>query len=201
MQLDEAIASRRSIRHFDPREVPPELVQELIAAACTAPAPHRTRPWRFIHVISRDSRTRLAEALERAWRADMERDGSPMDGLEARIARSRRQLLEAPVLLLACLALEGAHPWPDERRRRAERDMFMQSLGASLQNLLLAAHSRGLAAYLKGAPLFCPQAVASALQLPPGWEPAFFVLLGYPAQGFVSPPRPDLRLEDFLTRR
>ncbi|MFQ5815094.1 MAG: CoB--CoM heterodisulfide reductase iron-sulfur subunit B family protein, partial [Candidatus Hydrothermarchaeaceae archaeon] len=46
---------------------------------------------------------------------------------------------------------------------RAEHDMFMQSLGAALQNLLLAANAYGLAGYLKGAPLICQTAVAEAL--------------------------------------
>ena len=79
--------------------------------------------------------------------------------------------------------------------------MYMQSLGAALQNLLLAAHARGLGGYLKGAPLFCRAAVAEALALPDGWQPAFLVLLGYPADGARPPPRPEPRPEDFLLSR
>jgi nitroreductase len=79
--------------------------------------------------------------------------------------------------------------------------MFVQSLGAALQNLLLAAHALGLAGYLKGAPLFCRDAVASALDLPNAWEPAFLVLLGYPAAGLQLPPRPEIDLDSFLARR
>lgn len=193
MDALEAIRSRRSLRRFAPREVPDGLVDELVEAACAAPAPHHSRPWRFVQVRP-ETRPRLAEAMADAWRAD-----GPVD--DAAVERSHRQLTDAPVLLLACLDLEDARPWPDDRRRLAERDMFVQSLGAGLQNLLLAAHARGLAGYLKGAPLFCRDAVTAALDLPSGWETAFLVLLGYPEPGAQPPPRPPVASRDFLIRR
>jgi coenzyme F420-0:L-glutamate ligase/coenzyme F420-1:gamma-L-glutamate ligase len=200
MQALEAIAGRRSVRRFAPREVPRALLRELVAAACAAPAPHHSRPWRFVE-LRREMRLRLAEAMAAVWRADLEADGQPPEAIERSLARSRRQLTEAPLLLLACLEEEGARRWPDSRRRGAERDMYMQSLGAALQNLLLVAHARGLGGYLKGAPLFCRATVAEALGLPPGWQPAFLVLLGYPAAGSQPPPRPPLHIQDFLIER
>lgn len=194
MDVLEAIAGRRSVRGFADREVPPDVLRQLIAAACAAPAPHHSCPWRFVEV-SLEVRTGLIEAMAVAWRAD-----SP-DVPRASLQRSRRQLGGAPLLLLACLDLAAARDWPDERRRAAERDMFVQSLGAALQNLLLAAHALGLAGYLKGAPLFCPDAVASALALPDGWQPAFLVLLGYPASDADPPPREQPDLGSLLARR
>ena len=194
MDALEAIASRRSLRRFASRGVPPALVRDLVEAACAAPAPHHSRPWRFVQVRP-ETRLRLADAMAGAWRADSD------DAAEPAVARSRRQVTDAPVLLLACLDLEGARPWPDERRRSAERDMFVQSLGAALQNLLLAAHARGLAGYLKGAPLFCREAVVATLDLPPAWQPTFLVLLGYPRDGAQPSPRPPLALDDLLAER
>jgi coenzyme F420-0:L-glutamate ligase/coenzyme F420-1:gamma-L-glutamate ligase len=188
MRALDAIATRRSLRRFAPRDVSPTAVRELIAAACAAPAPHHSRPWRFVEV-RRDARLRLSEAMAEAWRADAKADGRAPASIEASLARSRRQLSDAPLLLLACLEMEGARDWPDDRRRAAERDMYMQSLGAALQNLLLAAHALGLGGYLKGAPLFCQAAVVEALGLPDGWQPAFLVLLGYPAED-PEPPAP-----------
>jgi coenzyme F420-0:L-glutamate ligase/coenzyme F420-1:gamma-L-glutamate ligase len=191
----EAITGRRSVRRFARREVSPDLLPELIAAACAAPAPHHSRPWRFVQVTPA-SRPRLVQAMAEAWRADL-----PAGAADGPLDRSRRQLSDAPLLLLACLDLTDARDWPDERRRAAERDMFVQSLGAALQNLLLAAHALGLAGYLKGAPLFCRDAVAAALDLRAGWQPAFLVLLGYPAEDLDPPPRPDADLDSHLTRR
>jgi coenzyme F420-0:L-glutamate ligase/coenzyme F420-1:gamma-L-glutamate ligase len=200
MDVSEAITGRRSVRRFARRDVPSDLLRRLIAAACAAPAPHHSHPWRFVE-IGPGSRTRLAEAMAAAWRADLEADRQPSRAVERSLARSRRQLTEAPLLLLACLEQEGARRWPDGRRRRAERDMYVQSLGAALQNLLLAAHARGLAGYLRGAPLFCQRAVAKALGLPSRWQPAFLVLLGYPAEGYRPSARPEIRADDLLIER
>ncbi len=200
MDILEAIATRRSVRRFATREVPRDVVRELIAAACTAPAPHHSRPWRFVEVRP-ETRPRLIEAMAAAWRADLEADGRSTQAHEAPLARSRRQLADAPLLLLACLQAEAARDWPDERRRGAERDMYVQSLGAALQNLLLAAHARGLGGYLKGAPLFCPAAASEALSLPNGWQPAVLVLLGYAAGNSEPALRPAVRADDFLIER
>lgn len=79
--------------------------------------------------------------------------------------------------------------------------MFVQSLGAALQNMLLAAVERGLVGYIKGAPLFCATAVREALELPDGWEPAFLVLLGHPEEGFEPPPRTEIEVGDVMVER
>lgn len=200
MEALDAIATRRSVRRFAPRDVPRDIVGKLIAAAGAAPAPHHTRPWRFVEVRV-ETRARLVEAMAAAWRADLVADGRPPQAIERPLARSRRQVAEAPLLLLACLVDGDARDWPDERRRGAERDMYVQSLGAALQNLLLAAHALGIGGYLKGAPLFCRSAVAEALRLPRGWQPAFLALLGYPAEGFPPPSRPAARADDLLIER
>jgi len=195
------IAARRSIRRFDDTPVHADVVRELVALACTAPAPHHSRPWRFVHVASDEARDRLTDAMTEAWVADMQAEGRSVHEVQKLVERSRRQIAEAPVILLSCLALDETRPWPDETRRAAERDMFVQSLGAALQNLLLAAPEHGLAGYLKGAPLFCGPAIRAALALPADWQPAFLVLLGYPQPGFEPPQRGEVELGEYLAER
>ena len=79
--------------------------------------------------------------------------------------------------------------------------MFAQSTGAALQNLMLAAHGRGLASYWISAPVFCPAAVRQVLGLPPEFEAQALVALGYPQPGSEPPPRPPLTVGDFLIQR
>jgi len=196
-----AIAARRSVRRFASMPVDGATVEHLVALACAAPAPHHSRPWRFVHVRTQHARDRLADAMTGAWRADLERDAKPVLELAALLRKSQAQLAEAPVLLLACLSLDAERAWPDEKRRRAERDMFVQSLGAALQNLLLAAGEAGLAGYLKGAPLFCADAVREALDLPTDWEPTFLVLLGYPQEDTDPRLRDPVDVDEFLIER
>jgi F420 biosynthesis protein FbiB-like protein len=71
--------------------------------------------------------------------------------------------------------------YPDARRADAERLMAVQSTAMALQNLLLLAHAEGLAACWMCAPLFCPDTVRTALDLPTDWQPQALITLGYPA--------------------
>ncbi len=197
LALDEAILGRRSVRRFLPRPVPPALLRELVSLAACAPAPHHSQPWRFV-ALSPRAREALGEAMGGAWRRDLLADGVAPAEVERLLSRSRRRLIAAPALLLACVDLSAARPWPDERRRRAERDMFVQSLGAALQNLMLAAHARGLGSCLLGAPLYCQEEVRAALGLPRDWEPAFLVEVGYPDPSYRPRDRETPALEGLL---
>lgn len=199
--VSQAISFRRSVRKFTAQPVDPALINEIIALACLAPAPHHSRPWRFVNVATEDAREALADAMSDSWRADLEAEARTVHEIAALLEKSRLQVTDPPVVLLACITLDEARPWPDARRRAAERDMFVQSLGAALQNILLAAEERGLAGYLKGAPLFCAELLKEALSLPAGWEPTFLVLLGHADPGFLPSRREDINPADFLLQR
>jgi coenzyme F420-0:L-glutamate ligase/coenzyme F420-1:gamma-L-glutamate ligase len=199
--VSDVIEQRRSVRQLAADPVDPDLVRELVALACLAPAPHHSRPWRWAHVVSKHAREALADAMGESWLADLAAEKRSVREVDRLIARSRAQITEAPVLIVACLETDEARDWPDGRRRSAERDMFVQSLGAALQNLLLAAVERDLVGYIKGAPLFCGPAIVEALDLPDAWEPAFLVLLGYPAPGFEPPPRGQWDIGEVMIER
>jgi coenzyme F420-0:L-glutamate ligase/coenzyme F420-1:gamma-L-glutamate ligase len=191
MDAYQAILERRSLRQLSTLPVAKPLLQKVLYAACVAPAPHHTRPWRFVLLESPRARRRLAEAMGEAWRRDLEGDGVTPARIAALLSRSQRQIEEAPALVLACLAPEGLRRWPDERRQRAEWGMAQQSAGAALQNIMLAAHNEGLASYWISAPLFCPDAVREALELPQEYVAQALVALGYPAGEATPRPRPE----------
>src|SRR2546422_6235801 len=69
-----AISARRSVRKFARLTVDGDTVERLVALACTAPAPHHSRPWRFVQVGA-ESRERLADAMGGAWRGGPQRRG------------------------------------------------------------------------------------------------------------------------------
>jgi len=200
MTLDATLAGRRPVRQFSPRPVEPALVEEVIAAACLAPAPHHSRPWRFV-ILSADARAALTDAMGERWRQDLARDRVPEARIRRLLDRSRARLAAAPVLILAGVVGDAQRPWPDQRRQRAEELMFAQSLGAAIQSLMLAAHARGLGSYWLSAPLFCPEAVRLALDLPPDFQPQALIALGYPREGLRLPPRPPLAVRDHIIDR
>ena len=200
MDALDAIRTRRSLRQLDPKPVGRDLLDEAIAMACLAPAPHHTRPWRYV-IVSPERRGPLAAAMGAAWRADLERDGHAEAVIAKLLAKSRRQITSAPALVLACLTHEGLRDWPDDRRARNEWAMAQQSVGAGMQNMMLAAHALGLASYWISAPLFAPEAAREALSLPDDYVAQAFVVLGYPAQGAAPKPRPGVDVSELVIER
>lgn len=204
MDAIEAIRTRRSIRGLEGPALTREEVASLVQFGLMAPAPHHTRPWRFVHVLP-DRRAALARAMGEAWRRDMEADGVPREQQERALGRSRRQLVEAPTLLVGCIVGEGLREWPDERRWRAEWTMAAHSFGAALQNVLLAAHARGLAGYWISAALYAQEAVRATLDLDAidgaEWRPQACIALGRRSGAYQPFDRPAPDLDSALIER
>ena len=182
INLAELIRSRRSIRRYMPRPIPPELIDQLLEAAIWAPSAHNRQPWRFVVIEREDAKHRLATAMGVPLRRDLAADGAPPDLIERDAGRSHARITGAPLLILICLTMADMDHYPDARRAAHEAHMAAQSAAMAGQNLLLAAHALGLGACWMCAPLFCPEGVRAALSLPDDWEPQGLITLGYPAE-------------------
>jgi F420 biosynthesis protein FbiB-like protein len=110
-------------------------------------------------------------------------------------------LRAAPAALLGCLTWEGLDRYPDEARRRAEYGMSLLSLGAAVENLMLAATDRGFASCWVAAPIFCPEVARDSLALPSEWLPHALVLVGRPDPDYVGRERPPIPLDDLRVYR
>jgi len=154
----------------------------LLEAAIWAPSAHNREPWRFAVVERQSQKEFLAREMGARLRSDLRADGVPEAAIEQDAARSYDRITSAPVLVALCLSMADMDTYPDEKRSRAEHLMAVQSVAMAGQNLLLAAHEAGLGACWMCAPLFCPDVVQSALDLPPDWQPQALLTLGYPAE-------------------
>jgi coenzyme F420-0:L-glutamate ligase / coenzyme F420-1:gamma-L-glutamate ligase len=194
------IESRRTVRSFRDEDVPEDVLARAVAAAVTAPAPHHTRPWRFLRLTDA-TRTRLLDAMAARWRRDLADDATDPAVVERRIARSDEVLRRAPVLLAPFVVLEGAHVYPDATRATAERDMFLLAGGAALGNLQVALAADGVGAAWISSSLFCPDTVRAVLDVDGTWQPLGLLAVGWPGTDHVSRPRPDLDVTTFLETR
>ena len=201
MNAYQAITERRSLRQLSTLPVPQPLIDKLLYAACLAPAPHHTKPWRFVNLETATSKSRLAEAMGAAWKVDLQGDGVAEEQIAFLLERSHRQIESAPALVLGCLVADGLRDWPDARRKRAEFRMAIQSIGCSMENMMVAAQAEGLASYWISAPLFCQDAVRDALDLPPEYESQALVVFGYPEAGVTPRTREEPDLATLLQRR
>ena len=194
------VEARRSIRAFRAAPVAPALLDTLVEAACLAPAPHHSRPWRWVVLADPARQAALADGMGARWRADLAADGVSPARIDELVAASRARLVGAPAALLGCLTHEGLDRYPDERRQRAEWGMALLALGAAVENLMLTATASGLASCWVAAPIFCPEEAGAALGLDAAWAPHALVLVGYPDPAYVARTRPAVELATMRTR-
>lgn len=157
MDLMEALRTRRSVRQWKPDPVPDEKLKELVRAAAWAPSGSNNQPWAFVIIREQGRLKRLRAAAP---------------GIAGR----------ATAVVLICLDRTRA----DKEAGTREYDMAHLSLGAAMQNLLLAAHDQGLGACAIGS--FHPASLASIVSLPPHLELKLLIALGYPVSQPKAPP-------------
>ncbi|WP_328387739.1 coenzyme F420-0:L-glutamate ligase [Nocardia sp. NBC_00416] len=187
----EAVLMRRSVRAFAPDPVDPDQVRSAIAVALTAPAPHHTRPVRFVWLRDRDRRERLLTAMAEKWRADLAGDGVDSERVERRVERGRI-LFDAPEVIIPFCVPDGAHDYPDEPRRAAERTMFTVAAGAAVQGLLVALATEGLGSCWIGSTIFAPEITRDVLGLDAEWNPLGAVAVGHPIEELLPRAPRDL---------
>jgi coenzyme F420-0:L-glutamate ligase/coenzyme F420-1:gamma-L-glutamate ligase len=189
---------RRSVRQFSDEPVPPDLLEAAVAEALTAPAPHHTRPVRFVWLRTAATRTRLLDRMKDKWRTDLAGDGKPTDSIDRRVGRGQI-LYDAPEVVIPMLVPDGAHPYPDAERTDAEHTMFTVAVGAAVQALLVALAVRGVGSCWIGSTIFAADLVRAELELPPDWEPLGAIAIGYAAQPAES--RDPVNPGDLLIRK
>jgi coenzyme F420-0:L-glutamate ligase/coenzyme F420-1:gamma-L-glutamate ligase len=196
--LREAQLTRRSVRQFSPEPVDPAAVEEAVSEALTAPAPHHTRPVRFVWIQDHATRVRLLDRMKEQWRSDLTGDGRPADSVERRLDRGQI-LYDAPELVIPVMVPDGAHAYPDAARTVAEHTMFTVAVGAAVQALLVALAVRGVGSCWIGSTIFAQDLVRTELELPADWEPLGAVAIGHPAG--PAGPRGPVPTSDLLIRR
>jgi dehydro coenzyme F420 reductase / coenzyme F420-0:L-glutamate ligase / coenzyme F420-1:gamma-L-glutamate ligase len=180
---------RRSVRQFADNPVPPHLLEAAVAEALTAPAPHHTRPVRFVWLQTPAIRIRLLDRMRDKWRSDLTGDGKPADAIGRRVARGQI-LYDAPEVVIPMLVPDGVHSYPDAARTDAEHTMFTVAVGAAVQALLVALAVRGLGSCWIGSTIFAADLVRDELGLPGDWEPLGVIAIGYPQAPLVEPRSP-----------
>ena len=196
LSLHEAIFTTRSMRHLKSDPVPREDLEYILEAATMAPSAGNLQMWSFVVVTEAAQRQKLAAVYREVGRQYI-RDGVLVDPdtdddrrrVYGKALHNVEHLDEAPVIIVACLTL----PCPDDA---AIASGLFGSIYPAIQNLLLAARSRGLGSVLLTlateqspiAPVEHP-GVWEILDLPEGVESVALIPVGYPEGHWGRPWR------------
>ncbi len=138
MNTLEAIAARRSIRKFKNIPISDEMLQTILTAATQAPSGKNRQPWRFV-VVKGDKRSEMVRVMRQGI-AKIKAQGEDPGSSEGSV----RVMEEAP-LTVFIFNPEGLQPWLVHSVGQMFDDVVnIQSIGAAIQNMLLAAQELGL---------------------------------------------------------
>ena len=162
------ILNRRSIRRYQEKDIPNEVLDYLLEAARWAPSWANTQAWEFVVVRDRSIKEKIQATVN---------NRNP----------SYLALVNAPVLLVVCGQLKKSGYYNDQYPTKFGSDWFMYDLGLATQNLCLAAHDSGLGTVIVG--LFDHDRVGEVINLPANHEVLVLIPLGYPDQNPKPPKR------------
>jgi nitroreductase len=204
MDYNDIVHERRSIRGYQQKPVPRELIEEIIDLAKRAPSSMNTQPWHF-HVIT-------GEPLERIRKGNTEKmmSGSAVDreikmnhGYEG---PHRERQIEIAVQLFEAMGIAR-----DDKPKRQDWVMrgFRQfdapvsivitvdkaladdtiahfDCGAATYGLVLAAWSKGLGSVINGQGIMQSSVVRENANIPEDEVIMTCVAMGYPSDEFVA---------------
>jgi nitroreductase len=166
----EAIKGRRSIRRYQSKEVPEEVLNRVLEAFQWGPSFGNVQCWELI--IIKDP------AIKEALRATLAK-GNP----------AKKSITEAPLLIAICAKLKSSGYDKGEALTQIG-DWSMYDLGMANQNLCLMAHNLGLGTVVVA--WFDHDRVNEILGVPTGYKALTIIPLGYPTADAKAPDRREI---------
>ena len=165
------IHTRRTIRKYQNREVPNELLNQLLASAMRTQTMGNLQLYSVVVTRSQEMKQRLAPA----------HFNQPM-------------VTQAPVVLTFCADFRRTTTWCDNRQAHPGYDNFLSFINAATDALLYCqtfcnlAEEAGLGLCYLGTTVYMPQFIIDTLQLPRLVMPVATIPLGWPDE---QPPLTD----------
>lgn len=187
----EAIYDRRSIRKYKDTPVPRQMLEQIIDTGRQAPSAKNRQPWKcivFEHEAKEELLTCMERGLEREYKGEAVLPKSRFGLSDAR--HTLHIMRQAPVVLII-LNTNGTSPFlPIDEDKRVSEICDSLSIGAFIQNMLLAAQELGLGTLWIANTCFAYPELVEYLQTEEQLIGA--VALGYPDEEPVARPRKEL---------
>lgn len=160
MNFNNVVKERRSVRTFLNKDVPPELIYQLLDYGHAAPSAGNIQPWEFIVVRNEGMKRSIVETT---FIGRDEKDGKPQEWM-----------MSAPVFILVCGNREKV------RQRYGEtslHSLLYLDTSACIENILLGAVYLGLAScYVSG---FREEELSKVMGLPKDYQSIAVLPIGY----------------------
>ena len=135
---------RRTVRDFDTRDVPVDVIAHVLRVAGSAPSGANFQPWHFVVVRDAETKSKIREAAEAEERRFYEQRAPDawLEALRPLGTDEKKPFLEAAPVLIAIFAERYAVHEDGSRRKNYYVD---ESVGIATGMLIAALHHVGLA--------------------------------------------------------
>lgn len=187
---------RRTVREFDTRPVPQEVLENIILTASTAPSGAHKQPWTFCLISDPDIKKRIRNAAEEeekisyssrmpeTWKSDLKPLGTTWE---------KPFLEEAPYLIVVFKQSYGM-----ENGEKVQHYYVNESVGIACGFLIAAIHQAGLAAVTHTpSPM---NFLSEILDRPFNEKPFLLIPVGYPKAETYVPDIQRKSLEEIIKR-
>ena len=138
METLKAIENRRSIRKFKPDLISKEILEKILLAGTLAPSGKNKQPWKF-YVVQGDKRQALASEMQKGMTR------LEAIGVSTSSARYSLEVMKQAPATIFVFNPTSKHPLLKRNTLETYSDVVdIQSVGAAIQNMLLAAIDLGL---------------------------------------------------------
>lgn len=191
--LFELVSARRSIRKFKAGDVPAEDIEYFIKTAVTAPSGCNSQCWQFVAVRDRETIHRLEQAVIEKIEAIL---APKRDELTEEYIASKKKMatffVNAPVVI-AVFMTESRYYDPqfisvlkdqgydDQAIMELFAHYDILSVGAAIQNLLLAVVEKGYGACWMNEPAIAGQTINTLLDVPMEHRFISLIPIGHPS--------------------
>jgi len=187
---------RRTVRDFDERPVPDEVIRYALSTAMSAPSGANRQPWRFVVVRNTEIKREIRDAAEIEER-EFYAGRAPNEWLEALEPLGTNEhkpfLTEAPVLIAIFLERYGI----DSEGNRVKNYYTPESVGIATGFLIAALHNAGLATLTHTpSPM---RFLNKILHRPSRERPYLLLVVGYPKLDTQVPDIEKLKFEDVVS--
>lgn len=177
MTAKECITGRRSIRKFQDKPVPHDVLEQIVSVAAYAPSWKNTQVTRYI-ALEGALKDQIAAECTAAYPAN----GSYME--------------QAPMVIAVTVLKNRSGYERDGSFSTPKKDKWqIYDAGIASEAFCLAAHEQGLGTVILG--IFDEARAAALLELPEDRELVTFIPIGYPAEEPAAPRRKTM--EDLLS--
>jgi nitroreductase len=202
-ELGEVIKTRRSVRKFQDKPVPEEILLKALELATWAPNGGNYQPWRFLIISNKKLINQMADAVKAKTEAIASWPESKQFGEVVERWRKTCDFFRGAPVLIAVLMGKYSSIADQVLQARGEKDPLareirsfrqmgntsLQSVAAAIAYLLLLLHYFGLGTTWMSGPIQAKKEIEQLLGVPPEWNFVSLIPVGYPAETPKVPAR------------